>query len=281
MTVREALERAHHALAAAGIETPRLDATVLLAHAAGWNKARLLASYPENLEKGTMLLFENFIEKRLSGLPVSYIRGFKEFYGLEFRVDKRVLVPRPDTETLVDAAAQIIRQTPDALRVLDVCTGSGCVAITLQHLFPHITVHASDISSFSLEVFKKNSSEILGYEMKAVESDLFDKIDGKFDLITANPPYLSDDEYALMEKEKWPEPKNALAAGEDGLEIIRELIPRSLEYLFMNGYVLLEAAYWQMNEIRQIMEEAGFSDVSIHRDLAGRQRVIIGKKRKV
>lgn len=258
----------------AEVETPALDATVLLAEALSVSKERLLACLPDAVDAGSYERYRRFLRLRCTGLPVSYIRRRKEFYGLEFAVDERVLVPRPDTETLIEEALQCLEEAPDIRRVHDGCTGTGCIAITLAHLRPELEVSASDISPQAQEVFRQNCLRILERQLPFFLSDLLAAVPGRFDLITANPPYLSAEEVRKMKKIGWPEPEVALDGGEDGTALSARLIRQAPAKLSPGGVLLLEAAPQQMEALGALLEEAGFRGVSVRQDLAGRQRVL-------
>ena len=285
MTYREALTDAAEGLKDSGVlfcDTPLLDASVLLAEAAGISREKLFASYPDELPKAVYSDFRKLLEKRLSGMPVSYIRHRKEFYSRDFYVDRSVLVPRPDTEVLVEKALEIIEAKTtgsgsEAPRLLDLCTGSGCIAVSLKLEAPACVVTASDVSPAALETAARNA-ENLGAEINFIESSLFNNIEGRFDIIATNPPYLTTEETAAMTEAGWPEPMLALEGGTDGLDLIRIIIKTSLDYLNDNSYLLIEAAPGQAEPISELLREAGFSDIGITCDMAGRNRVTSGRK---
>lgn len=287
-TVRDALVEASRLLSA--METPFLDATLLLAHTLGVSKEKILASYPEELPLSAQNEFRGYLKKRLEGCPVSYIRHKKEFLGLPFYVDNRVLVPRPETETLVE----LVMEHADtlgavnsgktggtnrpSLKVLDLGTGSGCIAISLKYLRPALQVTASDASAAALKVCGMNALHLLSEPLPMIESDLFSGIDEKFDIIVSNPPYLTNNEVAEMERNHWPEPRMALAGGDDGLDIIRILISEAPENLEDGGTLFMEAHINQIETIRTLMLAHGYTNVGAYRDLTGRDRVVSGKK---
>jgi release factor glutamine methyltransferase len=292
MTVRAALEQGKSLLFY--VETPLLDATVLLSEALGVSKERLLASLPDPLQEEPYRRYRGFLDRRLAGYPVSYIRGRKEFYSLEFLVDERVLVPRPETETLVEEALRLLaspagseaRRVPRprvmrAKRVHDACTGSGCVAIALKHTRPELEVSASDLSRDALAVARLNARRVLvgrgSGGLRLYRSNLLARVRGRFDLIAANPPYLTDHEVENMQKVGWPEPAGALRGGPDGTDLLRRLIRQAPRHLARGGQLLLEAAPPQMESLRVELAAVGFTDVAVLADLSGRQRVIRGR----
>jgi len=284
MTIRQALLNARDLFRNQGFETPFLDAVLLLSACTGLDKAKILASYGEELGKEAEDCFHEAVHRRLSGHPVSYILRRKEFFGLSFYVDERVLVPRPETEVLVETALRILREDPSIHRIHDVCTGTGCIPISLAAHLPktmpgrEVEISASDLSEDALEVFQINCLRILGYVLPHRESDLLSQVEGPFDMITANPPYIATPEVNRMMASGWPEPRLALDGGEDGMMLIHRLIGQALERLRENGYLILEGADSQAEAIQQRLYSQGYSTVEVIHDLAGRMRVVVGRK---
>ena len=277
ITVHAALRRGQSKLYYAEVETPLLDATVLLGEALGLTKEQLLSRPEAPIQEEGWRRFEEFLDRRCRGIPVSYIRRKKEFFSLEFYVDERVLVPRPDTEVLVEEALRLLDRNREARLVHDACTGSGCVAIALQHSRPGLLVSASDLSPGAEEVFRLNCRRLLGRELPFHRSDLLKQVTGPYDLITANPPYLRDREVQDMGKVGWPEPREALAGGPDGTALLAALIRQAASRLAPRGCLLLEADPSQTAFVRQRLLLAGFLEVEAVPDLGGRPRVIRGR----
>ena len=277
MTVRTLLTQGYDTLFFAELETPLLDAVVLLAHALSVTKEKLLASMPEDIAPEAEGRFRQYLDMRCGGTPVSYIRRVKEFYGLDFYVDERVLVPRPDTEVLVEKVLRVVKADPRLRRIHDACTGSGCIGITLQRTTPELAVSASDISVPALEVTALNAQRILGKGIESYRSDLLDSVPGSFDLIASNPPYLRDDEVDDMYKLKWPEPELALRGGKEGTSIAERLIRSAPSRPSPGGWLVLEAAPAQMMRLYAFMDQAGFHSIDVEKDLAGDDRVIAGR----
>ncbi|MDC7124010.1 MAG: peptide chain release factor N(5)-glutamine methyltransferase [Spirochaetales bacterium] len=278
MTYRELLGNASERLSKSEVlfcDTPLLDASVLLTHAAEITKEKLFASYPDFVPVEVQNKFEKMLKKRLSGQPVSYIRNVKEFYGRDFYVDNSVLVPRPDTETIIEKTLSLTSDKNN--RILDLCTGSGCIGITLKLEKPELEVTVSDISKEALNVAQKNA-KTLEADINFVNGSLFDKIEGFFDIIVTNPPYVKSSETQHMLDSGWPEPKIALDGGEDGLDLIREIIRSSLNHLNDNGYLLIEAGQDQAEKISELLSKAGFHNIEITKDIEGRNRVTSGMK---
>ncbi len=283
MTIQKALKEGHNILFYAEVDTPVLDAIVLLSEALGMSKEQLFSSLPEDMEAQAYERYRQLLDLRCSGQPVSYIRRRKEFYGLEFYVDQRVLVPRPETELLVDEVLHLARRNPTLRRVHDACTGSGCIAITVKHLLPDLEVSASDISPDAEEVFARNREKLLGglgdpaRELPFYRSDLLADVPGRFDVIVANPPYLTDREVLHMKKIGWPEPASALKGGEDGTEPAENLIRQARRRLRAEGVLMLEASSEQMNKLYALLDSCGYRDIVVRRDMADRERMIMAR----
>jgi release factor glutamine methyltransferase len=286
MTVREALQEGQAALA--GSETPFLDASLILAETLSIERARLLACGNDEVDGRAAAEYRSKIARRAQGLPVAYILGYKEFYGRRFAVDSRVLVPRPDTETLVETALRlgddmIRRKKEPSLQVYDVCTGSGCVAISIAAERPQWKVTASDISPDAVELARMNAETVLdpkrtGGLLEFVVDDLLVSAGGGWDLVVANPPYVESSETDRLLSRGWSEPRLALDGGPDGLDLIRRLIAQAAERLAPGGALALESDASQADAVSDLFRASRFSDVRIERDLAGRPRVTTGRK---
>jgi release factor glutamine methyltransferase len=277
MTARSLLTQGYDTLFYAEVQTPFLDAVVLLAHAMETSKEKLLASLPDEVPPDAEARFKGFLDMRCTGVPVSYIRRVKEFYGLDFYVDERVLVPRPDTEVLVEKVLQVVHADPRLRRVHDACTGSGCIGIAVKRTAPDLDVSASDISTAALEVAAVNAGRLLGKSLLSFHSDLLESVPGSFDLIASNPPYLRDDEVADLRKLGWREPELALAGGKDGTSLAERLIRAAPARLNPGGWLVLEAAPLQITKLFALMDQAGFHTIDVEKDLAGSSRVIAGR----
>ncbi|MDR0599679.1 MAG: peptide chain release factor N(5)-glutamine methyltransferase [Treponema sp.] len=297
---RELLAQGAGILAAAGISSPALDAALLLAEVLGVSREKLYTSL-QPPDKAQRARFFSLIERRRGGEPAAYILGRKEFWGLSFALTPKALIPRPDTETLVEAALGFIKSQKSLaapaeppLRLLDLCAGSGAVAIALKHECPALEVWAADISAEVLELARKNALRLLGEGAAGItflKGDLFDaretapgeggpgerrEIPRTFSLITANPPYVPSGMIAALEREVRREPVLALDGGEDGLDLIRRIVAEAPAYLESRGGLFLEADPSQMEVIAALMETRGFQAVAVRRDLAGKGRVISG-----
>ena len=279
MTVGSALNQGKERLFYAEVDTPMLDATVLLSEALETSKERLLASLPDQLDPDRWRRYCGLLDQRCAGQPISYIRGKKEFFSLEYYVDRRVLVPRPDTEVLVEEALRLLETGPLIQRVHDACTGSGCVAIAVKHSFPTVKVSGSDISREALQVAAFNARRLLPESrIRLYRCDLLARVPGRYDLITANPPYLTDGEVENMWKIGWPEPPLALKGGIDGTDLLRRLIRQAPRKLRAGGILLLEAAPAQMSLLERELADQGYGEIAVIPDLAGRDRVIRARR---
>ena len=286
MTLRETLAEGLRLLKLPGenssVDTPALDAALLLAETFKIRREELLFRDTETVGETEREEFFSLVERRRSGECVAYILGRKEFRGLDFIVNPHVLVPRPDTETLVEAALEYIDtfSVNNDLSLLDLCTGSGAVGISLKKERPFLSVTVSDISRDALDVAAENANVHVGVgAVEIIQSDLFENITGRFNIILSNPPYIPVGDLSALSPEVQREPRLALDGGEDGLELIRKIISQAPDRLLPGGGLFLEAAPEQMPEIRTILEEQGFSSIKTWKDLAGRERVISGCKR--
>jgi release factor glutamine methyltransferase len=268
--VREALDSAVVALSAAGVETPRLDAEVLLAHALRVDRLVLLTDRDRPVEGPAVRAFRDAVRRRsVEREPVAYITGVKGFRRLDVAVDNRVLIPRPETETLVEAALDL----PRGARVADVGTGSGAVALALKDERPDLVVVATDTSPDALAVARANAAR-LGLDVTFVEGDLLDGT-GEVDAVVSNPPYVEDGA-ALPPEIARHEPAVALYAGPEGLTVIRRLVAQAAAS--PARLVALEVGMGQAPDVAGVLRAAGFADTGVRRDLAGIERVVMGRR---
>lgn len=262
--------RVFECLASAAGRLPRSEARLLLAAAIGRPKEFLIAHPDAELSDEESLRVESFFRRAQAGEPIPYIVGFQEFWGRPFHVTPATLIPRPDTETLVEEALAFLRGKTGA-RVLDLGTGSGCIAVTLALECPRASVFACDKSEAALEAAKENARS-LDAAVTFSASDWFGAYAGHtFDLIVSNPPYIEENDEHL--KALTFEPVTALTAGADGLDDIRTLASEALNHLKPGGCMLVEHGYNQGEPVRALFEKAGFSDVRTIFDLGGRARV--------
>lgn len=270
-SVRDALGGAVDALTAVGVETPRLDAELLLAEATGWDRAQLAAAPEAGVLAPAARAFGEMVRRRLRREPVAYILGRRGFRHLEFAVDRRVLIPRPETELLVELALELEPRT-----VLDVGTGSGAVALAVADELPECAVTATDTSPAALEVARANAARLgLDGRVELVEA-MLPTAPGEFDLVLANLPYVGESEWRSLEPEvtEW-EPREALLAGPDGLDVLRSAIPAAAG---LAPVMALEVGERQAPAVSELLLAAGFGAVETRPDLAGISRVAVGRR---
>ena len=289
MTIREALDQGTAMLNSNGIESANLDASLLLAKVLGISRSTMFSAGNVQITDKSLAIYYEFLKRRTSGECTAYILGKKEFYNLDFSVNPAVLVPRPDTETLVEAALGIVRsaETSDTstFRILDLCTGSGAVAIALKYEMPELEIWATDISQEALEIAQSNAERLLAKQPDSIIfhlGDIFSALPPSsneilFDMIVSNPPYIPTKKIAKLPLEIKKEPRIALDGGTDGLEIITEIVEKAPCYLKANGILLIEADPEQMEKIGTLFDKANFNEIKIYKDLSGLDRVISGK----
>lgn len=277
MTYREAIELGADTLSKAQIDNPDLDAWYLLQMVCKIERSFYYLHEEEEITEEQQKEYEIAIKKRAERVPLQYIIGEQEFMGLTFKVNSNVLIPRQDTETLVEEALKVCKS---GMQVLDLCTGSGCIIISLMKNAPGMTGTASDMSKQALLVAKENGKNH-EVDVEWIRSDLFDNITGKYDLIVSNPPYIPTAEISgLMPEVRDFEPFDALDGREDGLYFYREIIAQSQDYLNSEGYLLVEIGYDQGEAVSALMRDNGFTDVEVVKDLAHLDRVVKGKGKK-
>lgn len=260
-----------------GIDNPRLDAELLVAHALHTTRMQLIIDRDRPVIAGELAALRELVKRRRAREPVAYLLGEREFYGRRFRVDSRVLIPRPDTETLVEVALERSRHASMYARVLDLCTGSGCVAITLARQRPTTQVTGADLSEDALAVARDNALRLGAYNVAFVKSDLFASVKGPFELVTANPPYIPTPEVETLDVDiKAFEPRLALDGGEAGLAIARRLVAEAPRHLVPGGALAIEIGAGQADAVRELFREAGFTDISAAKDYGGIERVVSG-----
>jgi release factor glutamine methyltransferase len=271
--VREALDSAVVALGAAGVDTPRLDAEVLLAHVLGIDRAALVVERERAVEGPAVRAYQDAVRRRAAGRePVAYITGTKGFRRLDLHVDPRVLIPRPETEALVEAALDL----PPGARVVDVGTGSGAVALALKDERPDLAVTGTDRSQAALAVARANAAR-LGLDVAFVIADLLDgdTVPDELDAVVSNPPYVEDG--ALLQPEiARHEPAEALYAGPDGLSVVRRLVARAAAS--PARFLAVEVGAGQAPAVAALARAAGFADVQARADLAGIERIVVARR---
>lgn len=315
MTVREACARGTGLLEQKGIPEAALDAWYLLEHVTGISRAQYFADGGKALDEAQETRYFVLVEKRGQRIPLQHLTGVQEFMGFSFLVNEHVLIPRQDTETLVEEALSVLKREAGPARVLDMCTGSGCILLSVLKLMcrecgyrtaanssgkatgnvsgaesgrrtepvfsgsaggPLIYGTGADLSGPALEVAAQNAVR-LGVKADFCRSDLFENINGRFSMILSNPPYIRTAEIETLQEEvRFHDPPAALDGGADGLDFYRRIIRESRDYLLPKGYLMFETGYDQAAAVADLMKAAGFGRISVKKDLAGLDRVVSG-----
>lgn len=307
-------ERLYHwgkeELLSAGVPEAQLDARLLLESVCGTSRNDLLVHGDRAVNPEEQAAYEKLIADRKKRIPLQQLTGVQEFMGLDFQVDEHVLIPRQDTEILVE---EVLKNLYDGMRILDLCTGSGCILISLLHYSNDCEGIGADISPEALEVAKQNARKLLGAQIceepsaeagtvdgrrtldggedsaagpgnrdgriSFVQGDMFEKVEGKFDIVVSNPPYIPTDVIGtLMPEVREYEPVNALDGGEDGLLFYRRIVEECGPYLCGGGMLFLEIGYDQAADVTKLMEDAGFLEINVVKDYGGLDRVVYGTR---
>jgi len=284
VTLFEAINHASKQLSSAGITNDRLDAEVLLCHALTRDRAWLLAHMREPLSDDRRRIFEHTIERRVQREPLQYITGKQEFWGLDFAVTRSVLIPRPETELIIEAVLGVAKKD-QMLTIIDLCTGSGCIAVSLAKELGAARFFATDKSAEALDVARENARRHgVSDRIRFLEGDLFGPIReldllSQADIIVSNPPYIPSGEYSTLQVEvRDYEPKSALIAGPAGTEIHQRILDEAPRFLKRRGYLIFEMGIGQRGELEDRIREIGaFAASTVQRDLAGIERVIVAK----
>lgn len=280
MKIKDILENGMNILKENNIEEYRLKARMLLANVLNKSKEYLIIHSEENISKDLENNFFLKIERLKNNEPIQYILNCQEFMGLDFYVDENVLIPQPDTEILVEEVIEIASkiQNESQIKILDMCTGSGAIGISIAKLLKNVQVYASDISNEALNVAKKNS-EKNALSIDFIQSDLFENFskDYKFDIIVSNPPYIKTEVIKTLSEEVKREPIVALDGGKDGLVFYKKIIKESRNFLNSDGYLALEIGYDQREEVQKIFIENGYKNIYSKRDLSENDRIVIAQ----
>ena len=277
MTIREALNKGTFMLKNNNIETPKLKARLLLQFTLNKTREYLIIYDNESISQNKEVLYFKYIDKLIQGIPLQYITNTQEFMKMSFFVNDNVLIPQPDTEILVEETIKIAKNIKKPT-ILDLCTGSGAIAVSLKKYLQDSIVYASDISPKALEVAKRNAKNN-NVEVNFFESDLFENLPNiKFDIIVSNPPYIKKDVIKTLDKEVQNEPKLALDGGIDGLDFYRKIVNDGYHYLKYNSYLCLEIGYNQKEEVMEIIKnERKYINTYCLKDLYDNNRVIVTK----
>lgn len=281
MTYRKLYEQGKDILEKAGIEEAALDARLLLEYICHADRNDLLVHGDREMDESIAADYLESVSKRSRRIPLQHITGEQEFMGLTFKVNDQVLIPRQDTEILVE---EVLRELHDGMRILDMCTGSGCILLSLLHYSNNCTGVGVDISEGALKVAEENAgrlgiAENTDASVTWVHSDLFEQVQGTFEVIVSNPPYIASDVIpTLMPEVREHEPMQALDGRADGLFFYREIIAHSMEHLAGGGSLYFEIGYDQGTPVKELMEQAGFHQITVVKDYAGLDRVVHGYK---
>lgn len=278
MTYRKCYEQGCRTLQAAGIEEAALDARLLLEAVCGTNRNDLLVHGEQPVAPEAEEKYLNWIRQRAEHIPLQQLTGEQDFMGLTFNVNEHVLIPRQDTEILVE---EVLKELHDGMRVLDMCTGSGCILLSLLHYSNDCEGLGVDLSAEALEVAGRNVLKVLTPEKAEhahfLQSDLFEKVEGKFEIIVSNPPYIASAEVEkLMPEVRDHEPRMALDGTEDGLYFYRRIIEEAGKHLVSSGMLFFEIGYDQGQAVSELMRTEGYCDVQVVQDYAGLDRVVLG-----
>lgn len=287
MTLFEVINKASERFTEAGITNSRLDAELLLCHTLGKDRAWLLAHIREAVDEQHRELFEQAVDRRALREPLQYILGKQEFWGLDFMVTQDVLIPRPETELIIETALTLVPNKDVPLTILDLCTGSGCIAVSLAKELTSARIFASDKSEKALDVARENARRHgVADRVRFLEGDLFGSLEeldlrGQVDIMVSNPPYVPSEEYSTLQPEvRDHEPQMALLAGQNGTEIHQRIIDEAPEFLRSEGALIMEMGMGQAEALEHMIRENGtFNKPDVLKDLAGIERVIVARKK--
>jgi release factor glutamine methyltransferase len=274
LTVKKLLQDAERQLRS--FETARLDAEILFCHSTGLDRSAMY-SHPEKIISNDLVLtFKALIDRRLAGQPIAYITVKKEFWSIELHVDQNTLIPRPETESLIDAALDHIPSN-QLLHIADLGTGCGCIAIAIATERPACHITATDISVDALWVAQTNAQKLGINNISFIKSDWYSAIQDSFDLIISNPPYIRDGDKHLNQGDVLHEPRIALSGGYDGFQSINQIVSASPDYIKQNGWLLIEHGYDQGEFSRLLFDEYQFTDIETRYDYDGHERLTCGR----
>lgn len=282
MIIKEVLKTAIEKLKNKNIEDVSMKVKMILSDTLNKEKEYLLVHDQDELDEDILKVFDERLNKLISGKPIQYILNKQDFMGLHFYVDENVLIPQPDTENLVEEVikiSEILKMSKEQLKVLDMCTGSGAIAVSLSKYVDKALIYASDISINALDVAKKNAKSN-SLDITFIHSDLFNDIEisNQFDIIVSNPPYIETEVIKSLSKEVQEEPIIALDGGKDGLDFYREIIKCAKEYLIKDGYLALEIGYDQKDSVIKLLQDNDYKNIYSKKDLSGNDRVVVGQK---
>ena len=273
-TIANVLDWTREYFESKSIDSPRLDAELVICHALDLTRIDLYLDHHRPLTAKELARIRPLVQRRGKYEPIHYILGHRDFWNISLNVDQRVLIPRPDTERLVEVVLENL--TAETEMILDLCTGSGAIALALAHEHSELQITGTDISDDAIEVAKANATSIGLEHVQFLVADLFNGLEGSYDIITANPPYISTTECSeLMPDVREYEPYLALHGGQDGLDIYRRIVERAPDFLNHAGHLILEIGYKQANALKSMIEKTPrLKWINCYQDLAGRDRVV-------
>lgn len=288
MNLEQAYKMGKESLINADIRDADLDAWYLIEYITGYDRAYYFSHLDEEMTTEQEAQYKEFVEKRAQRIPLQHLTGVQEFMGCEFKVNENVLVPRMETEFLTEDAIDILRsefaasyrEAGKTIHVLDMCTGSGCIIISILNWLKknEVSIEGTgvDISEKALEIARENA-ERLGASPTFLQGDLFEPVEGKFELIISNPPYIRTADIQMLESEvKDHDPYLALNGEEDGLHFYRRIIKESTDYIIPGGWLLFEIGHDQGKDVYALMEENGYKNIEIRKDMSGLDRIVLG-----
>src|ERR1043166_4516563 len=279
-TIKSAISTGAAKLKAAGVADPRNDANLLSMHVIKRDRTFLLAHGEATLSPGQLDLYRSLIERRGSGEPLQYITGHQEFFNLDFETSPDVLIPRPETELIVEIGMELLKDKARPF-IADIGTGSGCIVISMLHELRQARAVATDVSSAALAVASRNANRYHGSDrLQLIESDLFSALESNelFDLIVSNPPYVPAPDLESLQREVSREPQSALDGGADGLAVIRRLLNEAPVFLRARGYLVFEIGFDQAESVKRIIDSAAWELIDVRKDLQGIPRTVVLRK---
>jgi release factor glutamine methyltransferase len=277
LSISDAITEGAKRLAGAAVTEPRREAASLLAHVLGRDRSFIIAHADEPLTAEQREVLQSLVGRRAAGEPLQYVIAQQEFFNLVFEVNPDVLIPRPETELIVEASLELLRNEPEPY-FADIGTGSGCIAISMLYELPRARALGTDVSEAALGVALRNAERhSVSDRLALLESDCFSDLDGHepFTLITSNPPYVNADELKSVQREVRFEPRAALAAGSDGLSVIRRLVSEARPFLRSGGYLVFEIGFGQSEAVEQLVDRGVWKLLEIRKDLQGIPRTVV------
>ena len=279
MKIKELINYGKNFLSKNNIDDSAIISKMLAEYILGLDRNKIIISEDKEVEENEKERYYLGLIEIVQGMPIQYITNKQEFMGLNFYVDENVLIPQPDTEILVEEVINICKERKENIKILDICTGSGAIGISVAKYIENVKVILSDISTNALKVAKKNTKvNKVEDKIEIIESDMFENISNKFDIIVSNPPYIVTEVIKTLDKEVQNEPNLALDGGEDGLDFYRILVKNAKEFLKPNGYLCMEIGYNQKEAVENLLEENNYKNIYSKKDLSGNDRIVVANK---